>query len=228
MSTGHEPTPTAPEAVAVPPAESSDAAPVAAPGAEPPIPDRVYRLSIDQYNTMVEAGCFQTGDLVQPKLELLEGVLVTMSPTFPPHRRIVDKLMYWAVDTFDRDRYRVSVQNPVEVHPSLSEPEPDILIYQETTDLRHPNEKDVRLLIEVADSSLHHDLTQKARIYARGGVPEYWVVDIANRKLHTHRHPQGDAYTELHVIAAAGEATPLVAESAVLRLAELFAVLDQA
>jgi len=191
------------------------------------IPDCVYRLTVEQYHAMVDAGCFDSDELVRPKLELLEGVLVTMSPIRPPHRLLVDELMYWALDHLDRREFRVSVQNPIEAPSSNSEPEPDLVVFRPLEPgMRHASEQDLLLIIEVAETSLAMDLGQKLRVYARAGVPEYWVVDIPGRQLHVHRQPKGDRYEEAAVVPQSASASPLIDENVVLELAKLFAVLD--
>ena len=53
----------------------------------------------------------------------------------------------------------------------------------------HPTGSDIMLLVEVADTSLQHDLTEKAELYATAGVPEYWVVDVLNRVVYVLRDP---------------------------------------
>ncbi|MGA1262357.1 MAG: Uma2 family endonuclease [Prochlorothrix sp.] len=55
---------------------------------------------------------------------------------------------------------------------------------------RHPTPQDIYWLVEVADSTLNYDLTTKRQLYARAGIPEYWVVDMAGRRLQVFRDPQ--------------------------------------
>lgn len=45
-------------------------------------------------------------------------------------------------------------------------------------------------MIEVAETSAAFDRTTKARIYAAAGIGEYWLVDLANRRLEVRRDPQ--------------------------------------
>lgn len=54
----------------------------------------------------------------------------------------------------------------------------------------------MRLLVEVSDSSLGHDLGRKLRLYARTGVPEYWVADVNRRKIIRFHAPVGEEYAE--------------------------------
>jgi Uma2 family endonuclease len=81
------------------------------------------------------------------------------------------------------------VQLPIEV-TSISEPEPDFsLITPE--DLararRHPT--CAPLVVEVANTSLDYDRTEKASLYARAGVPEYWILNVRDRQLEVHLDP---------------------------------------
>ena len=61
---------------------------------------------------------------------------------------------------------------------------------------RHPNANDVLLLIEVSDSSLKFDQTEKLRLYAVHGIPEYWLVNLNQNILEVYRKPNGDVYAE--------------------------------
>lgn len=49
-------------------------------------------------------------------------------------------------------------------------------------------------MIEVSESSLRYDRLRKQRVYARSGVPEYWIVNIPERCIETYAEPHGDAY----------------------------------
>jgi Uma2 family endonuclease len=46
----------------------------------------------------------------------------------------------------------------------------------------------------VAVSSLRFDRTTKARVYARAGVPHYWVVDAEDRSIWSYSEPSEDGY----------------------------------
>ena len=52
------------------------------------------------------------------------------------------------------------------------------------------------LVVEVADTSLSHDLGKKLRLYARSGIPEYWVADVRGGRIIRFHVPAGDAYVE--------------------------------
>jgi Uma2 family endonuclease len=84
---------------------------------------------------------------------------------------------------------------PLQLEPLDSEPEPDVAVYS-NPDLRAYGtaRTSALLVIEVADASLQYDLTTKAELYARGGIPEYWVVDLVHRTLVVFRNPEHGVY----------------------------------
>jgi Uma2 family endonuclease len=59
-----------------------------------------------------------------------------------------------------------------------------------------------RLVVEISDSSLDFDLTDKARLYATAGIPAYWVVDLSNRAVQVFRLPTADGYSQQTVMTA--------------------------
>lgn len=75
-------------------------------------------------------------------------------------------------------------------------------------DDRHLGPDDVYWLIEVSNSTLTFDLEEKARLYARDGIVEYWVVDVPNRQLWVHRQPVSGTYAEKQTLHS-GMVTPL-------------------
>jgi Uma2 family endonuclease len=59
---------------------------------------------------------------------------------------------------------------------------------------RHPTPNDVFLLVEIADSSLFDDQNRKLKMYAKHGIPEYWVADLNHRTWFIYRDPDGQDY----------------------------------
>lgn len=149
------------------------------------------KLDVWEYHRMGEFGIFGEGD----RVELIEGELVAMSPIYGPHIGAVIALSHLLVAAAG-DRALVSVQNPVRLG-DRSEPQPDVVLLRPRTDgyrLRAPGPEDVLLLIEVADSSLRYDRAVKLPLYARHGIPEVWIVDIAANTVEWFRYPEGEAY----------------------------------
>jgi Uma2 family endonuclease len=121
-------------------------------------------------------------------------------------------------------RARVSVQNSVRLGPR-SEPQPDIAVLRPRDDGYRgglpPLAEDVLLLIEVADSSLRMDREVKAPLYARHGVPEYWIVDLVARRVVVHRGPGDAGYASLSEARAGERLEPALLPEVTLAVAEI-------
>ena len=90
----------------------------------------------------------------------------------------------------------VRIQNPIQLG-EYSEPEPDLAVVRlprQQYRLRHPNTEDVLLLVEVADSSLEFDQQVKLPLYAEHGIPEVWIVNVAEQQVEIHTSPQEGKY----------------------------------
>jgi Uma2 family endonuclease len=138
------------------------------------------------------------------RVELLDGEVVWMSPINDPHAACVRRL----TQLFGRryaaaDLALISVQNPIRIE-RYDEPQPDVTLLRPRPDFyaaSTPTPADILLLVEVSDTTLRADLGRKARIYASGGVLEYWVVDLNNRVLYVHRSPARGTYAERQILA---------------------------
>jgi Uma2 family endonuclease len=149
--------------------------------------ERVHRFTVEQYHRMAEAGVFHP----EERVELIEGIIVEMTPIGLAHRFAVDQLTQLLVPTVANGWY-VAPQNPVAFQ--RSEPQPDIAIIRgKPTDYRdrHPGSNDIGLLIEVADSSLDFDRRGKGFMYSRYNVPEYWIVNVVEDCVERHRRLPG-------------------------------------
>ncbi len=139
----------------------------------------------------------QAGLLGERPFELLEGEIVYKMPKNPAHVTAVRRCSHWAEATFGAGYVRL--QDPL-ILDLFTEPEPDILVTVGPEDdyiELHPTASEARLVIEVSDSTLSDDLKEKVRLYARAGVSEYWVLDLANRCLHVHTEPSESEYAHV-------------------------------
>jgi Uma2 family endonuclease len=55
----------------------------------------------------------------------------------------------------------------------------------------HPLPADIALLVEVADSSLNRDRTEKGRLYAAAGIPVYWIINLVEGPVEVYTGPSG-------------------------------------
>ncbi len=159
---------------------------------DPSLP--VHPLTVAHVGEMVRAGILDEDD----RIELLDGVLVEVSPQGPPHAFALRRLNLLAAQVVLREGLDLSVQAPLDVGSPISQPEPDLAIVPVVGRDQHPS--GALLVVEVARSSRVLDLGRKAAIYAEGGVPEYWVLDVERRELVVHLEPSNGRYSSVHTL----------------------------
>jgi Uma2 family endonuclease len=153
-------------------------------------------ISVDEYHRMLDVGILQEGEPV----ELLHGDLVQKVTINDAHRACVNRLTR-ALRRLE-DRAVIQVQNPVVVLDD-SEPEPDVALLEINDGAlggRHAYPSDVFALIEVADASRNRDVGFKSRLYAEGGIREYWVVDLVDNVIRINREP--DRASKMYAVTA--------------------------
>jgi Uma2 family endonuclease len=154
----------------------------------------VHRITVDEFLALDEGGFFD--DI--GRVELIEGEIFEMAPLHRPHARALLHLTVAisnAVDTVEGIEALSPVSAELDRH---SLPEADVVVANRVPDEdeRFVTPATIRILIEVSASSLRHDLGRKLRLYARAGVPEYWVADVADRKIIRFHAPEGEGYRE--------------------------------
>jgi len=157
-------------------------------------PEAIRKLSRREYDKLVDLGVFE-----DERVELLRGVLVTMSPQGAPHSTIsgwfAQQLSVLLGMEFD-----VRAHSPYAASDD-SEPEPDVSVSRRVAIvLEHPAQP--LLLIEVAESSMRKDTRIKAPIYAEASAPEYWIVDISGSELviAVHSEPTPHGYRRVEML----------------------------
>ncbi|MEM9164841.1 MAG: Uma2 family endonuclease [Cyanobacteria bacterium P01_F01_bin.4] len=154
--------------------------------------DLVWRMGIDQYHAMIDAGILTDDDPV----ELLEGLLIFKMPKNPPHRATT-RLVRSNLEKLVPADWYVDSQEPITLIDS--EPEPDIVLGRGDTLQyldRHPGSGDIALVIEVSDSTLQRDRTTKKRAYARAGIPFYWIVNLIDTQVEVYSQPVSQSDVE--------------------------------
>jgi Uma2 family endonuclease len=178
----------------------------------------VHLLTADEVLRMAEAGML--GEDTR-HIELLHGVLVDRMDMTPPHSFMTMRLNTWLVRGLDPDSYCVSPGGPIIVADPHSMPQPDLYVVEAELDVnQHP--RGALLVLEVSVSSLRTDLNVKSALYAATGIPEYWVIDVAKRRLVVFTEPAPDGYGR-RAEHTTGEVAPRDLTIAPLDLATLFA-----
>lgn len=178
-------------------------------------------FTLDHYEHLIACGAF-AGEY-EKGVELLWGEIVEMAPIGPPHREDVDYLAKWSFQAVGDLPIRISIQQPIRLPASESEPEPDVTwVREQSYGNRHPNPDEVMLVVEVADSSLETDRGPKLAAYAEAGVPEYWIVSLPEKVVEVYREPKERTYQERQILKAGDFAEPLAVPGASLEVARLF------
>ncbi|HEY8597299.1 MAG TPA: Uma2 family endonuclease [Thermomicrobiales bacterium] len=148
-------------------------------------------FTVAEVERMAASGILDEDD----RLELIEGVLVKMSPMGPRHASSIARLtallgqLGWP-DTI------LWIQNPIQLS-AFSAPEPDLAIVRARDDFYHPRlpgPEDVLLVIEVADSSLATDRSVKLKLYAEALIPELWILDLSGGMIEQYSNPDIQSY----------------------------------
>ncbi len=148
-------------------------------------------FTIDEYHQMIRAGILTDGE----PIELLEGWMIKKMSHGTPHDSSMDAFEGLLPTLLPSDWF-MRCQRAITL--SDSEPEPDYAIvrgprsrYREV----HPTPSDIGLVIEFSVSSLRVDRVGKGRIYARAGIPVYWIVNVAEKVVEVYTQPTGPTET---------------------------------
>jgi Uma2 family endonuclease len=161
-----------------------------------------YVFTVAQYHRMIAAAILHEDE----RIELIRGEMLVKMPIGDAHIRCVNRLTK-LLSRRVADDVVVSPQNPI--HLVDSEPEPDIVLYQDAPGfVAPPRPSDTLLVVEVADSSIDDDLGPKAVLYAENAITEYWVVDLTSDIVQVFRSPQsGGAWASTQQLARGGMLT---------------------
>jgi Uma2 family endonuclease len=148
-------------------------------------PEPVCRFSIEQYEEMIRSGIIREDDPV----ELLDGWLVPKMTKNPPHV-LASELVRDALQRVLPEGWCVYSQQPVRLPTSMPEPDATVIRGQrrQYRDQRLRAD-DVGLVVEVADSTLLRDQLFKKALYARAGIPVYWLVNLVEGRLEEYAEP---------------------------------------
>src|SRR5215467_4594877 len=177
------------------------------------------RFTADEFLRMAQVGILCEDD----RLELIDGEIVEMSPIGLPHRAAVacaNRALVMAAG----DDAIVQPQGAVRLDLYF-EPEPDIILLRPRADFyrsRRPGPADVLLLIEIADSSLEYDRDMKAPIYAKAGIPEYWLVDLNASVLWRYLAPERGVFQSVEQFGRGQSIAPKLLPACVIAVDAFF------
>ncbi len=146
-----------------------------------------------------------------------------MTPIGPQHAARVDWLTRLLIQRVLQDVV-VHVQNPLrltndaELCPDLALLRPKANRYRDPA----PCPEDVLLVIEVADTSLEKDRSDKVPPYAEAGIPEVWLVDLNRQEVHIFRDPSGSLYRTFSMASGHTSLSLVPLSHVTLRVEEIF------
>jgi Uma2 family endonuclease len=181
------------------------------------LPPRRKRWTRAECEKLVESGLLKPG-----RFELLEGEILFKMGQKPPHVLCVTLVLQVLFNIFGFEY--IQSQAPVALNDE-NEPEPDAAVLEnplrDYLDSGTPTPEQVRLLVEVSDTTLSEDRRLKARLYAAAGIVEYWIVDVSGRRLLVHRQPTADGYLDVVSYNDNETLAPLAAPQAIVPVSAL-------
>ena len=166
----------------------------------PPREDGFVRKkwSVHECESMVKSGLLTPG-----KYELIEGEIIFKMGQGRLHIAVITRIIAALTAIFGIKSIQSQAQIGIGEKDEFNDPEPDVTVLRGSVldFLDHEPDpiKDVLLVVEAAHTTLKGDITTKANIYAKQGIPEYWVVSIINRELIVHRQPTPDGYNNVKI-----------------------------
>ena len=176
-----------------------------------------------EYERLVDLGAFRSGE----HLELVGGALLVREPEGSPHATAVGLVEDALREAFGRG-WTVRAQNPIALDDE-SEPEPDVAdVPGHRRDYTRAHPAHPVLIVEVADSSLQLDRAQKASLYARARIADYWIVNLVDEVVEVHRDPVAAAeapygwrYSSILTLRAGTAVAPLGLPDAAILISDL-------
>lgn len=176
----------------------------------------------ESYYALADSGALRPDE----RVELIEGEVIPMSPQNPPHANHVMRVSTLLVRAFG-DTHFVRVQLPLDLG-KFSQPEPDFAVVRQEDVREDAHPSSAVLVLEVADSTLAYDRLEKASLYAKHRIPEFWLLNLRQGWVEVHRGPVedqtaifGHSYKERVTYEPGQQLAPLFAQTTVLHVSDL-------
>jgi Uma2 family endonuclease len=162
--------------------------------------EQPYRMTADEF---LELATYPPLNDVSGKLELVDGVIVHVSPALNPHSRYQGEVFYRLKMAYGDETPKgwvVRVELTVRLNDHSTR-DPDIAVLRNPGNDKGPGTPgDVLMLVEIAYTTLRTDLKAKRRNYAAAGIPHYWIVDVEGRETHVLSDPVDGDYVGVRIV----------------------------
>lgn len=192
-------------------------APVFVPGSP-----RLRRWTCAEFHELGDRGLFEGR-----RAMLIDGVILEEGPMNPPHATGVRKATK-ALERVFAAGFEVRAQLPL-VLTGFTDPHPDVAVVLGTTEdyaTQHPTT--AVLLVEVSDTSVGYDQSDKASLYAAAGIADYWIINLVDRLVQVRRRPLPDSsqayghrYADETTFRPGATIAPLAAPQSQIAVADL-------
>ena len=176
------------------------------PPGPPWISSSPYRLTLEQYERMVDEGILSTRD----RVHLIDGLLVARMTQNDPHCT-ADDLVGAALQAILPAGWYIRAAKPIRLPAQNSKPEPDRAVVRGTIrdyTARTPEPGEIGLVVEVSDSTLYDDRALVG-IYGRAGIPIYWIVNLVHRQVEVYSDPGREGYGSRQTYTE-GQSVPVI------------------
>lgn len=175
------------------------------------------RWTVDHCRKLETMGFLEAG-----KYELIDGEIVEKVGQNLLHSIACKKIFLALTHAFDTNHILMPVSVAID---ETNNPEPDVCVTR-LRDVDYVSRggvtiSDMRLIVEVSDTTLLCDRNTKMQLYAAAGVPEYWVLDLSERRLCVHRSPSATGYTTTQEVDATQSIIPLASPNQVIHIVDL-------
>jgi Uma2 family endonuclease len=174
----------------------------------------------EEYYRMGDLGFF-----LGQRVELVEGEIVVFSPQKWPHTSAIDRVSE-VLRAALGSGFWVRTQYPLNF--GTSDPEPDVSVVLGRREDYSDHPTTAVLIVEVSDTTLSYDRNRKASLYARAGIADYWIVNVANKQLEVRRDPRpdpsqhyGHGHASVTTLVPPAAVTPLATPQVSLAVADL-------
>jgi len=178
----------------------------------------VRLITVQEYHKMGETGIISADE----KVELIEGQIIKKPMKGTSHEAAITRAER-ALRKPLEDRVLLRLQSAVRLS-DYSEPEPDIaVVYPDAMDYEdhHPTPPEIYLIVEIADTTLKRDKESKAKVYAKAGINDYWVLDITNRQLYAFREPTATGYKNEQILSDDATISPIAFPNVTIKVSEM-------
>jgi Uma2 family endonuclease len=171
------------------------------------IPAPLARLTVDQYEALIDSGVFTERD----RFQLINGLLVAKLPKKRPHVIACDETSRLLARIIPH-AWHVMTEDPVRIPPK-SEPEPDVAVVRgkpRDYPILPPGSETLAMVVEIADRTITKD-RKMVRVYGPAGIPVYWIVNLKTRKIEVYSDPRSDGYATRRDFSE-GDSVPVMVE----------------